>query len=231
MMKMKPIFPQPETVLVPIVDSNECFPVRRVYCVGRNYLAHAREMGADEREPPFFFTKFPDTIVKSGATLRYPRQTKDFQFEGELVIAIGAKTSQISVENALNSVFGYACGLDMTRRDVQFAARDKGRPWDMGKNFSQAAVMGPITPAKNVGNVDGKILKLSVNGKIKQESDVALLIWSCAEIVAELSQFDDLEPGDLIYTGTPAGVGPVVNGDRIDLTIDGLQPIHVLVSN
>ena len=231
MMKMKPIFPQPETVLVPIVDSNECFPVRRVYCVGRNYLAHAREMGADEREPPFFFTKFPDTIVKSGATLRYPRQTKDFQFEGELVIAIGAKTSQISVENALNSVFGYACGLDMTRRDVQFAARDKGRPWDMGKNFSQAAVMGPITPAKNVGNVDGKILKLLVNGKIKQESDVALLIWSCAEIVAELSQFDDLEPGDLIYTGTPAGVGPVVNGDRIDLTIDGLQPIHVLVSN
>ena len=230
-MKMKPIFPQPETVLVPIVDSNECFPVRRVYCVGRNYLAHAREMGADEREPPFFFTKFPDTIVKSGATLRYPRQTKDFQFEGELVIAIGAKTSQISVENALNSVFGYACGLDMTRRDVQFAARDKGRPWDMGKNFSQAAVMGPITPAKNVGNVDGKILKLLVNGKIKQESDVALLIWSCAEIVAELSQFDDLEPGDLIYTGTPAGVGPVVNGDRIDLTIDGLQPIHVLVSN
>jgi fumarylpyruvate hydrolase len=231
MMKMKPIFPQPETVLVPIVDSNECFPVRRVYCVGRNYLAHAREMGADEREPPFFFTKFPDTIVKSGATLRYPRKTKDFQFEGELVIAIGAKTSQISVENALNSVFGYACGLDMTRRDVQFAARDKGRPWDMGKNFSQAAVMGPITPAKNVGNVDGKILKLSVNGKIKQESDLALLIWSCAEIVAELSQFDDLEPGDLIYTGTPAGVGPVVNGDRIDLTIDGLQPIHVLVSN
>ena len=231
MMKMKPIFPQPETVLVPIVDSNECFPVRRVYCVGRNYLAHAREMGADEREPPFFFTKFPDTIVKSGATLRYPRQTKDFQFEGELVIAIGAKTSQISVENALNSVFGYACGLDMTRRDVQFAARDKGRPWDMGKNFSQAAVMGPITPAKNVGNVDGKILKLLVNGKIKQESDVALLIWSCAEIVAELSQFDDLEPGDLIYTGTPAGVVPVVNGDRIDLTIDGLQPIHVLVSN
>jgi fumarylpyruvate hydrolase len=198
MMKMKPIFPQPETVLVPIVDSNECFPVRR---------------------------------VKSGATLRYPRKTKDFQFEGELVIAIGAKTSQISVENALNSVFGYACGLDMTRRDVQFAARDKGRPWDMGKNFSQAAVMGPITPAKNVGNVDGKILKLSVNGKIKQESDLALLIWSCAEIVAELSQFDDLEPGDLIYTGTPAGVGPVVNGDRIDLTIDGLQPIHVLVSN
>lgn len=223
------IFPTPPAATVPVVGSEQFFPVRRVYCVGRNYLAHALEMGADEREAPFFFTKFADTVVPSGTALAYPRRTENFHFEGELVIAIGAPASRVSVDRAMDAVFGYACGLDMTRRDVQFAARDKGRPWDMGKNFSQAAVMGAITPAEKVGALAGKVLRLSVNGDLKQESDLELLIWSCAEIVSELSQYDDLAPGDLIYTGTPAGVGAVKPGDRIDLAIDALEPLHVTI--
>jgi fumarylpyruvate hydrolase len=229
MIAMTTIFPAAPAVALPVLGTNGLFPVRRVYCVGRNYLAHALEMGSDEREAPFFFTKFADTVVPSGTELAYPRRTENFHFEGELVIAIGAPASQVPVEAALDAVFGYACGLDMTRRDVQFAARDKGRPWDMGKNFSQAAVMGTITPAGQVGELAGKVLRLSVNGALKQESDLALLIWSCAEIISELSQFDDLAPGDLIYTGTPAGVGPVKPGDRIDLAIDALEPVHVTI--
>jgi fumarylpyruvate hydrolase len=224
------LFPPMKPVTVPVVGTTHAFPVRRVYCVGRNYAAHAREMGGDERDPPFFFTKFADAVVPSGTALTYPRRTADFHFEGELVIALGAPASQISVDQALDVVFGYACGLDMTRRDVQFALRDKGRPWDMGKNFSQAAVMGAITPAKAVGELPGKFLRLSVNGELKQESDLALLIWSCAEIISELSHYDDLAAGDLIYTGTPAGVGAVKPGDRIDLSIDGLAPVHVTIA-
>jgi fumarylpyruvate hydrolase len=224
------LFSPMKTVTVPVVGTTHAFPVRRVYCVGRNYAAHAREMGMDERDPPFFFTKFVDTVVPSGTALTYPRRTADFHFEGELVIALGAPASQISVDQALEVVFGYACGLDMTRRDVQFALRDKGRPWDMGKNFSQAAVMGAITPSKSVGDLARKFLRLSVNGELKQESDLALLIWSCAEIISELSHYDDLAAGDLIYTGTPAGVGAVKAGDRIDLSIDGLAPVHVTIA-
>jgi fumarylpyruvate hydrolase len=223
------LFEPMPTYSAAVVGSPTLFPVRRIYCVGRNYIAHAREMGSDEREPPFFFTKFTDTLVSSGATLAYPPRTQDYHYEGELVIAIGSPASKISVEVALNAVFGYACGLDMTRRDLQLQAREKGRPWDMGKNFSQSAVLGPITPKSGVGAFDGKMLRLSVNGAIKQESDLALLIWSCAEIVSELSHYDDLRPGDLIYTGTPAGVGPVVPGDQIDLTIDGLEPVSVTI--
>jgi fumarylpyruvate hydrolase len=224
------VFLETPTTTVKIEGDERLFPVRRVYCVGRNYLAHAKEMGADEREAPFFFTKFTDTVVPSGTTLTYPPRTADFHYEGELVIAIGAAASKVSVGSALKSVFGYACGLDMTRRDLQLVARDKGRPWDMGKNFSQAAVMGPITRKDAVGNLAGKILTLKVNDVVKQETDLELLIWSCAEIISELSQYDDLAPGDLIYTGTPAGVGPVKPGDRIDLSIDGLTSIYARVA-
>lgn len=224
------IFPASPATTVQIVGEDNLFPVRRVYCVGRNYLAHAKEMGADEREAPFFFTKFTDTVVPSGTVLAYPPRTSDFHYEGELVIAIGAFASKTSVEDAMRSVFGFACGLDMTRRDLQLIARDKGRPWDMGKNFSQAAVMGPITRAGEVGELVGKMLTLQVNDVTKQETDLELLIWSCAEIVSELSHYDDLAPGDLIYTGTPAGVGAVKPGDRIDLSIDGLSSIYALVA-
>lgn len=223
-------FPAEPTTTVKIDGSADSFPVRRVYCVGRNYLAHAREMGADEREAPFFFTKFADTVVPSGTHLPYPPRTSDFHYEGELVIAIGAPASKVSVDDAMRSVLGYACGLDMTRRDLQLIARDKGRPWDMGKNFSQAAVMGPITRRDEVGDLTGKMLTLKVNGAVAQQTDLELLIWSCAEIISELSHYDDLAPGDLIYTGTPAGVGAVKSGDRIDLSIDGLTSIYALVA-
>jgi fumarylpyruvate hydrolase len=224
------VFPDTPTTTVQIEGDDRLFPVRRVYCVGRNYLAHAKEMGADEREAPFFFTKFTDTVVPSGISLAYPPRTADFHYEGELVIAIGASASKVGVSNAMESVFGYACGLDMTRRDLQLVARDKGRPWDMGKNFSQAAVMGSITRKDMAGELAGKMLTLKVNEVVKQETDLELLIWSCAEIVSELSHYDDLEPGDLIYTGTPAGVGAVKSGDRIDLSIDGLKSIFALVA-
>ena len=224
------VFPVTPTTTVEMKGEDASFPVRRVYCVGRNYLAHAREMGADEREAPFFFTKFTDTVVPSGTVLTYPPRTLDFHYEGELVIAIGAPASKVSVEDALDAVLGYACGLDMTRRDLQLIARDKGRPWDMGKNFSQAAVMGLITRKEEVGELAGKMLTLSVNGTVAQETDLELLIWSCAEIISELSHYDDLAAGDLIYTGTPAGVGAVKSGDRIDLSIDGLTSLYALVA-
>lgn len=224
-------FPLAAPITVPISGEKTLFPVRRVYCVGRNYLAHALEMGADEREAPFFFTKFTSSVVLSGTALAYPPRTTNFHYEGELVIAIGAPASNVSVEQAHLAILGYACGLDMTRRDLQLVARDKGRPWDMGKNFSQAAVMGPITRQQSVGELKGKTLTLKVNGQTKQETDLALLIWSCAEIISELSHYDALQPGDLIYTGTPAGVGPVKHGDRIDLSIDGLDPIFVTIAS
>lgn len=224
------VFPDTPTTAVQIEGDARLFPVRRIYCVGRNYLAHAKEMGADEREAPFFFTKFTDTVVPSGALLSYPPRTADFHYEGELVIAIGAHASKVSVGDAMESVLGYACGLDMTRRDLQLIARDKGRPWDMGKNFSQAAVMGPITRKNAINELAGRMLTLTVNGVVKQKTDLELLIWSCAEIISELSYYDALEPGDLIYTGTPAGVGAVKPGDRIDLSIDGLTSIYVMVA-
>jgi fumarylpyruvate hydrolase len=216
---------------VQMADGSGFYPVRRVYCVGRNYLAHAREMGADEREAPFFFSKFADTVISSGCIIAYPPRTSDFHYEGELVIAIGTTAQNIAVEDALSAIFGYACGLDMTRRDLQLIARDKGRPWDMGKNFSEAAIVAPIVRADAFGHdVEGKMLRLTVNGETKQETDLELLIWSCAEIVAELSCCDTLEPGDLIFTGTPAGVGPVVAGDEMVLTIDGLPTLTAKVA-
>ena len=226
------VFPAALNVSVEIANSNGRFPVRRVYCVGRNYAAHAREMGMDEREAPFFFTKFADTVVPSGSNIAYPPSTTDFQYEGELVIAIGREATNVTVADAMDHVFGYACGLDMTRRDLQLVAREKGRPWDMGKNFSEAAVVAPILPISAMGvNLAGKMLKLLVNGETKQESDLSLLIWSCAEIVAELSRYDTLMPGDLIFTGTPAGVGPVTPGDRMELTIDGLPRLSATVKS
>ncbi len=223
-------FTPPATTAVAVAGSEYRFPVRRIYCVGRNYAAHAREMGADERDPPFFFTKFPDAVVETGVTLTYPPQTRDYHYEGELVIAIGAAATDLPVDAALDAVFGYACGLDMTRRDLQFAARDKGRPWDMGKNFSQAAVIAPIASVADVGHPSTGRLELTVNGQVRQETDLSLLIWSCAEIVSTLSQFDSLAPGDLIFTGTPAGVGAVVQGDEIGLTIEGLPSLSATIA-
>lgn len=211
------------------VVGGEPFPVRRVYCVGRNYLAHAREMGADERDPPFFFAKFADSVVPSGSTIAYPPMTDDFHHEAELVMAIGARGFNLPPEAALSIVHGYATGLDMTRRDLQLAARDKGRPWDLGKNFAQSAPLGAIHPVAEVGHLCTGRLMLRVNGEMRQQADLGDLIWSCAEIVSHLSRYGELRPGDLIFTGTPDGVGPVRPGDRVEVTIDGLSPLEVTI--
>ena len=223
-------FEPPLPVAVPVADCKRLYPVRRVFCVGRNYEAHAREMGGTVREPPFFFTKFPCAIVPSGTCLDYPPCTNDFKYEGELVLALGAGGAQIPVKRAHTMIFGYAAGLDMTRRDLQFAARDKGRPWDTGKNFSQSAPLGEIMPATRVGRLLKAPLELAVNGVTRQRADISEMIWSADEIIAHLSTLYRLDAGDLIFTGTPAGVGPVVAGDCIGLRIGELPPLRVTIA-
>jgi fumarylpyruvate hydrolase len=219
--------PVPETV-VPVLGGG-VFPVRRIYCVGRNYLDHIREMKeADERDPPFFFQKPRDAIVPDGGTVPYPPLTSNFQFEGELVVAIGKSGRSIPVDKALDHVFGYACGLDMTRRDRQFDARDHRLPWEVGKSFDASAPCGIITPAANGHRTSGSLV-LTVNGVERQRGDLSQMIWSPPEIIAQLSRQVTLEPGDLIQTGTPAGVGPVTPGDTIRLEIAGLKPLEVVI--
>ncbi|WP_338616012.1 fumarylacetoacetate hydrolase family protein [Pigmentiphaga sp. CHJ604] len=226
---------QPEAVTtLPVAGSNEQFPVRRVYCVGRNYAAHAREMGFDpDREPPFFFCKPADAVVAVpyGTTLDlpYPSETSNFHYEIELVAAIGKSGSNIPVEQALEYVWGYAVGLDMTRRDLQIKMREVGRPWELGKAFDQSAPTAPLHKASDVGNMDDAELWLKVNGQDKQRSDTSKLIWSIAETVAYLSKYFRLEPGDLIFTGTPEGVGPVVKGDLMEGGVAGLGELKVRV--
>lgn len=227
---MSTIFTPPTLPKVPVAGTADHFPVGRIFCVGRNYAAHAREMGKDpDREAPFFFTKFAQTIVPSGATVPYPPETNNYHFEAELVIAIGSEGFKISVDDALSLVFGYATGLDMTRRDLQFEARDKGRPWDMGKNFAYSAPLAAIHPVSEVGHLVEGYIRLKVNEETKQDADLAELIWNCAEIISILSGFERLYPGDLIYTGTPAGVGAVMPGDKIEVEITGLTPLAITV--
>lgn len=212
--------PQPP-VLAPTTEGKD-FPVRRVFCIGRNYAAHAREMGKDPtREAPFFFTKWAETVVPNG-TIAYPPETANFHYEAELVVAIGKGGRNISTDAALEHVYGYATGLDMTRRDIQLEARDKGRPWDAGKNVEQSSPLGVIHPIAATGPLATGSIRLTVNGTVKQDADLADLIWSVEEVIAYVSRFYRLESGDLIYTGTPAGVGPVVEGDQIVISIAGL---------
>lgn len=211
---------------VPILGSSELFPVHRIYCVGKNYAAHIREMGADLREPPCFFLKPADAVLLDGR-MPYPPGTHNLHYEGELVLALGRGGRNISSSAALDHVFGYAAGLDMTRRDLQTYAGSRGQPWDTGKAFDNSAPIGAIHPAASVGKLlDGR-LQLSVNGTMKQDAALADMIWACDEIIAELSKLYTLQPGDLIFTGTPAGVGPVVAGDHIELHIDGLASLNV----
>ena len=216
---------------VPVAGGDDPFPVRRIYCVDRNYAAHAREMGGDaDREPPFFFMKPADAIVADGATIAYPPATANYQFEIELVAAIGTAGADIPAAAALDHVFGYAVGLDMTRRDVQIQARKQGRPWDMGKGFDHSAPCAAIHRTADVGHIGGGAIRLKVNGATRQQSDVANLIWSVAETIAHLSALVALAPGDLVYTGTPEGVGAVVAGDRMEGHIDGLGGLTVTVA-
>lgn len=226
---MTDVFSLPARPSAAIAGTSDTFPVRRIICIGRNYEAHAREMGKDtNRDAPFFFTKWPDDLVPNGATVPYPPETGNYHFEAELVIAIGKEGAKVSEDQALDLVFGYAVGLDMTRRDIQLDAREKGRPWDTGKNFAFSAPLAAIRPVVE-GHVSSGPIRLTVNGAVKQDADIRDLIWDCAETIAYVSRFERLLPGDLIYTGTPAGVGAVVPGDVIDVTIEGLEPLRVTI--
>lgn len=223
-------FPSPRIHTLPIHNSTDVVPVGRIYCVGRNYADHAIEMGKDpSREPPFFFTKFTDTLIRSGSTIPYPPATNDFQFEAELVVVIKKACYRVSVDEAKSFVFGYACGIDLTRRDLQMTARAQGRPWDMGKNFSYSAPVGTVHQAEDV-DLDSAELSLTVNGVSKQHSALSKLIWSVPEIVSHLSGLDRLMPGDIVFTGTPAGVGPVVRGDKLQVSITGLTNLNVTIA-
>lgn len=227
---MTTLFTLPLAPVVPVAGQDATYPVHRIFCVGRNYAAHAAEMGTEvDREAPFYFTKSPSTLVVAGGEIPYPPGTENFHYEMELVVAIGAPAFRVTANDAMKAVWGYACGLDMTRRDLQLAARAKQRPWDLGKDVEQSAVIGPLTPAADLPDLGPRSITLSVNGAVRQEATLADLIHSVPEIIAHLSGFYHLQPGDLIYTGTPAGVGAVVPGDRIEGRIDGLTPISLAI--
>ena len=219
-------FPSPTTL--PVAESNQAFPVGRIYCVGRNYAEHAREMGHDpDREPPFFFMKPADAIVASGSTLAYPQVTKDLHHEIEMVVAIGKGGADIPVETALDHVFGYGVGLDMTRRDVQGEAKKMGRPWEMGKAFDNSAPCTALKTVAMVGHPDKGAIWLKVNGEVRQKGDLAEMIWNVPETIAYLSQLITLRAGDLIMSGTPAGVGPVQRGDTLEGHVDGVGDLQI----
>jgi fumarylpyruvate hydrolase len=221
---MSYVFDPPSAPSIPVAGSSARFPVHRIYCVGRNYAAHAREMGGNpEREPPFFFLKPADALVAPGTPPAYPPGTKNLHHEVELVVAIGRKCSAIPAQQALSAVWGYAVGNDLTRRDLQLAARDKGRPWDFGKAFDQSAPTSEVHPVSAVGHPSSGAIWLTVNGAERQRADLSQMIWSLPEIIAELSMFYTLLPGDLIFTGTPEGVGPLVPGDFVEAGIDGVD--------
>lgn len=232
---MTAVIPLIPAVTVPVAGGSDHFPVRRIYCVGRNYAAHVREMGMDpSREPPFFFCKPADAIVVApagaGAQIAYPLATGQFHFEIELVAAIGRGGRNIPVEQANAHIWGYAVGIDMTRRDLQISARDRGRPWELGKSFDQSAPISTLHPASQVGHPANGAIWLQVDGQDRQRSDLDNLIWSVPEIIANLSTFFELQPGDLVFTGTPEGVGPVLSGEMMRGGVAGLADVEVRVA-
>ncbi len=211
---------------VEIAGSDDRFPVRRIFCVGRNYAEHAREMGgAPDREPPFFFAKPADAVVGAAAEIAMPPRTANLHHEIEFVVALGSGGRDIAQDAAIEAVFGYAVGNDLTRRDLQAEAKAAGRPWDMAKGFDHSAVISPIRPAAEIGHPANARIWLSVNGALRQEGDIADMIWPVADIVAELSTYVELKAGDLIYTGTPAGVGPIAQGDLVEGGVEGVGTI------
>jgi fumarylpyruvate hydrolase len=224
---MTPIFDLPAPPLVPISgDSEQGWPVRRIFCVGRNYAAHAAEMGNEvDREAPFYFTKSAHALCLTGARIPYPAGTSDCHYEMEFVVAIGAEAKEVSEADAMQGVYGYAAGIDLTRRDLQAAAKDKRRPWDLGKDFENSAIMAPITPVSAFGDISDQTIQLLHNGQMAQSTNLSDMVWSVPKIISHLSRYYDLQAGDLIYTGTPAGVGPVTSGSHLVGTIDGLDPV------
>ena len=215
---------------MPVRNKDQRFPVRRIYCVGRNYAAHAKEMGKDpEREPPFFFQKPPDALIDDGSVVPYPPQTKNLHHEIEWVVAVGRGGRNIPAKDANAHVFGYSVGIDLTRRDLQNAAKDLGRPWEWGKSFDHSAPCSALVAAADIGHPQRGRIWLSVNGVIRQQGDIADLIWSVPEVIAEISASMSLEPGDLIYTGTPSGVGAVSVGDVLEGGVEGVADIKILI--
>jgi fumarylpyruvate hydrolase len=223
------VLPAPVQPALPVEGSAALFPVRRVLCVGRNYAAHRREMGGDERDPPFFFMKPADALVPPGLPVAYPSLTRNLHHEVELVAAIGADGADVSVEEALELVWGYAAGVDLTRRDLQNAAKDKGQPWEAGKAFDASAPIGLIRPVDRSGHPEGAI-RLSVNGEVRQEARISDMIWSVAEVIAQASRLWRLEAGDLIFTGTPEGVGPLKVGDQVLGEIEDVGTVSFRIS-
>jgi fumarylpyruvate hydrolase len=224
------VFPPPAAVGVPVCSESRLFPVHRVYGVGQNYARHAREMGAAEREAPFFFSKPADAVTTLG-TLPFPGMTENLHHEVELVVALGSGGRSIAVEAALGCVFGYAVGVDLTRRDLQSEAKKKGRPWTTAKGFDRSAPVSAVRPAGDAGRPDHADIALSVNGQERQRGNTSEMIWSVAEIIARLSTYFELAAGDLVFTGTPAGVGPLRPGDRVDCSIEGVGSLRFELSS
>jgi fumarylpyruvate hydrolase len=220
--------PTPPTIAVQ--GETGTFPVRRIWCVGRNYLEHIREMGNDERAPPFFFAKHADMVMPDGATIPYPPLTKDFHHEVELVVALKSGGANIATDKALDCVWGYGVGIDLTRRDLQAASRKKERPWEIGKSFDKSAPCGALAPASRIGHPSKGRIWLSVNGTERQSGDLSEMIWNVPEIIAKLSLEVTLAAGDIIFTGTPAGVGPLSPGDKIACGIDGIGTLNVAIA-
>ena len=219
----------PPVVALPVAGQDTVFPVRRIYCIGRNYAAHAIEMGHDpDREDPFFFQKNPDNLDPSG-TFPYPPHSSDVHHEAEMLVALKTGGRNIPVDAALDHVFGYGLALDMTRRDLQGQAKKAGRPWEIGKAFEQSAPCGPVHPVSEVGHPDEGRVELKVNGEVRQEGDLNQMIWKVPEMISYLSEYFELAPGDVILSGTPSGVGPVSKGDTMEISIDGLGSLTVTV--
>ncbi|ABS68491.1 fumarylacetoacetate (FAA) hydrolase [Xanthobacter versatilis] len=224
------VFAPPAVPTLPIVGSDDHFPVHRIYCVGRNFADHAVEMGHDpNKEPPFFFQKNPDTLVPNGATIAYPKMSQDVHHEIELVVALKAGGEDIPLERALDCVFGYAVGLDLTRRDLQGEAKKLGRPWEVGKAFEEAAPCSALVPATTIGHPDAGRIFLKINGAVKQEGNLNQMIWKVPEMIATLSTLFRLAPGDLIFAGTPAGVGPISKGDVLEGGVEGVGELRLTV--
>jgi len=220
------IAPPPQPVIA-VAGSTQVFPVRRVWCVGRNYLEHIREMGQDEREPPFFFAKPADALVPDGSTIPYPSVTKDLHFEVELVVALKSGGRNIPVARASDCIWGYAVGIDLTRRDLQIASRDLKRPWEVGKFFDNSAPCGALKPASMIGHPSKGFIRLSANGKVRQDGDLAQMIWNVPETISKLSEIVELKAGDVVFTGTPSGVGQTVAGDKLACEIEGVGTLNV----
>lgn len=220
----------PRQPSVAVAGDSRRFPVRRIFCVGRNYAAHVREMGNDEREPPFFFSKPGDAVVDGGSRVPYPPLTKNLHHEIELVVAIGREGARIRAAEALGHVFGYAAGVDLTRRDLQDQAKEMRRPWDWSKGFDASAVCGTIRPATSTAKPESGRIWLAVNGVVRQDADLSEMIWPVADVIAFCSEAVVLRPGDLIYTGTPAGVGPLLPGDHVSGGVDGVGTLETVIA-